>query len=126
MLEEKVLLRYKEKDIIVRLKGVSDSYAKMVNFKNNFFSGEYLNQNKNDNDVIVGRGISKALKIPILKKNDVDPFQQINKSNPIPRLIIPDREKKIGVIVLSSISLLSQWGYLIFTQILIMNIYFQI
>jgi len=94
VLEEKVLLRYREKDIIVRLKGVSDSYAKMVNFKNNFFSGEYLNQNKNDNDVIVGRGISKALKIPILKKNDVDPFQQINKTNPIPQLIIPDREKK--------------------------------
>ena len=94
MLEEKVLLRYKEKDIIVRLKGVSDSYAKMVNFKNNFFSGEYLNQNKNDNDVIVGRGISKALKIPIIKKNDVDPFRQINKTDPIPRLIIPDRERK--------------------------------
>lgn len=61
VLEEKVLLRYKEKEFIATLKGVSPSYRRLTNFDSLLVDGSYIDVYENNNVAVVGRGVAYYL-----------------------------------------------------------------
>ena len=65
VLEEKVLLKYQEKEYIATAKGVSKEYLELTNFNSLLIDGEYINGFKSNNIAVVGRGVAYFLSIGI-------------------------------------------------------------
>ena len=65
VLEEKVLLKYQEKEYIATAKGVSKEYLELTNFNSLLIDGEYINGFKTNNIAVVGRGVAYFLSIGI-------------------------------------------------------------
>jgi len=63
VLEEKVLLKYQEKEFIATVKGVSETYQELTNFNSLLVDGEYINSYENKNVAVVGRGVAYHLSI---------------------------------------------------------------
>jgi len=60
-LEEKVLLKYQEKEFISILKGVDKDYNQLVDFDSLMVQGNYINDYEHNNVAIIGRGVSYYL-----------------------------------------------------------------
>tara|TARA_B110000003_G_scaffold274173_1_gene313507 strand:- start:1750 stop:2964 length:1215 start_codon:yes stop_codon:yes gene_type:complete len=65
VLEEKVLLKYQEKEYIATAKGVSEEYLQMTNFDSLLVDGEYINNFESNNVAVVGRGVAYYLSMGI-------------------------------------------------------------
>ena len=65
VLEEKVLLKYKEKEYIATVKGVDENYLTLTNFDSLIVDGEYLNKYENTNIAIIGRGVAYYLSMGV-------------------------------------------------------------
>ena len=65
VLEEKVLLKYQEKEYIAAVKGVDENYLTLTNFDSLLVDGEYLNKYENTNIAIVGRGVAYYLSMGV-------------------------------------------------------------
>ena len=61
VLEEKVLLKYQEKEYIATAKGVSDEYLELTDFNSLLIDGEYINGFESNNVAVVGRGVAYYL-----------------------------------------------------------------
>ena len=61
VLEEKVLLKYQEKEFIATVKGVSPSYKQLANFDSILVDGSYIDSYENKNVAVVGRGVAYYL-----------------------------------------------------------------
>ena len=65
VLEEKVLLKYQEKEYIATAKGVSEEYLQLTNFDSLLVDGEYINTFESNNVAVVGRGVAYYLSMSI-------------------------------------------------------------
>ena len=65
VLEEKVLLKYQEKEYIATIKGVDENYLTLTNFDSLLVDGEYLNKYENTNIAIIGRGVAYYLSMGV-------------------------------------------------------------
>jgi len=65
VLEEKVLLKYQEKEYIATAKGVSDEYLELTDFNSLLVDGEYINGFESNNVAVVGRGVAYYLSMGI-------------------------------------------------------------
>ena len=65
VLEEKVLLKYQEKEFIAIVKGVSSSYKNLTNFDSLLIDGFYIDSYENNNVAVIGRGVAYHLSIVI-------------------------------------------------------------
>jgi len=65
VLEEKVLLKYQEKEYIATAKGVSEAYLKLTNFDSLLIDGEYINGFESNNVAVVGRGVAYYLSMGV-------------------------------------------------------------
>ncbi|MFQ3332510.1 MAG: lipoprotein-releasing system permease protein [Thalassomonas sp.] len=65
VLEEKVLLKYQEKEYIATAKGVSEEYLQLTNFDSLLVDGEYINNFESNNVAVVGRGVAYYLSMSI-------------------------------------------------------------
>ena len=81
VLEEKVLLRYQEKEYIATLKGVDDNFKLINSLNSMLIAGEYMDVYESNNTAIVGQGVAYYLSMRI--GNAFDQLQ----------VYIPDREK---------------------------------
>ena len=61
VLEEEALLKYQEKEFIVKVKGVSNSYEKLLNFDSLLVDGTYINSYESNNVAVIGRGVAYFL-----------------------------------------------------------------
>lgn len=61
VLEEKVLLKYQEKEFVAIVKGVSPSYKQLTNFDSLLVDGSYIDIYENNNVGVVGRGVAYYL-----------------------------------------------------------------
>ena len=61
VLEEKVLLKYQEKEFIATVKGVSANYSQLANFDSLIIEGNYINENDYQNVAVVGTGVAYYL-----------------------------------------------------------------
>jgi lipoprotein-releasing system permease protein len=82
VLEEKVLLKYQEKEYIATVKGVSEKYLQMTNFDSLLIDGEYINGFESNNVAVVGRGVAYYLSMGVGSI-----FEQLN-------VFIPNRNPK--------------------------------
>ena len=80
-LEEKVLLRYQDKEYIATLKGVDEKFHTINKVDSMLVSGNYLN-NFDNNNCVVGQGVAYFLSMGI-----GDMFDQL-------QVFVPNREKK--------------------------------
>ncbi|MDA7768421.1 FtsX-like permease family protein [Flavobacteriales bacterium] len=81
VLEEKVLLRYQEKEYIATLKGVDDNFKRINSIDSLLIAGEYMDVYDSKNTAIVGQGVAYYLSMRI-----GNAFQQL-------QVYVPDREK---------------------------------
>lgn len=58
VLEEKVLLKYNQKEFIATAKGVSNSYRNLTNFDDLLVNGSYIDTTKNTNTSVIGQGVA--------------------------------------------------------------------
>ena len=65
VLEEKVLLKYQEKEYIATIKGVDENYLTLTNFDSLLVDGQYLNKYENTNIAIIGRGVAYYLSMGV-------------------------------------------------------------
>jgi lipoprotein-releasing system permease protein len=65
VLEEKILVEYNSKQYIAVLKGVDENYRELTNFDSLIIDGGYINDFKNNNVAMVGRGIAYYLSMHI-------------------------------------------------------------
>lgn len=65
ILEEKVLLKYKDKEYIATVKGVSEEYLDLTNFNSLLIDGEYINSFESNNVAVLGRGVAYYLSMGI-------------------------------------------------------------
>ena len=65
VLEEKVLLKYQEKEYIATAKGVSEEYLQLTNFDSLLIDGEYINGFESNNVAVVGRGVAYYLSMGV-------------------------------------------------------------
>jgi len=63
VLEEKVLLKYQEKEFIAVIKGVSATYKNLVIFDSLLVEGRYIDSYTHDNVAVIGRGVAYFLSI---------------------------------------------------------------
>ena len=63
VLEEKVLLKYKDKEHIATIKGVSKNYNNQVSIDSLLIQGNYINDYENSNVCIIGSGVAYHLSI---------------------------------------------------------------
>jgi len=82
VLEEKVLLKYQEKEYIATIKGVSEEYLQMTKFDSLLIDGEYINGFESNNVAVVGRGVAYYLSMGVGSI-----FEQLN-------VFIPNRNPK--------------------------------
>ncbi len=65
VLEEKVLLKYQEKEYIATAKGVSEEYLELTNFNSLLIDGKYINSFESNNVAVIGRGVAYYLSMGI-------------------------------------------------------------
>ena len=65
VLEEKVLLKYQEKEYIATAKGVSEEYLELTDFNSLLVDGEYINGFESNNVAVIGRGVAYYLSMGI-------------------------------------------------------------
>jgi len=65
VLEEKVLLKYQEKEYIATAMGVSEEYFELTNFNSLLIDGEYINGFESNNVAVIGRGVAYYLSMGI-------------------------------------------------------------
>lgn len=82
ILEEKVLLKYKNKEYIATLKGVDEQFKKINNVDNMLLTGTYFDGYASEKTAILGQGVAYHLSIGV---GDI--------MNPL-QLFVPKREKK--------------------------------
>ena len=82
ILEEKVLLRYQDKEYIATLKGVDSNFKEINAVDSKLISGEYLDIYEAQNTAVVGQGVAYYLSMSV--GNIFDQLQ----------IYVPDREKK--------------------------------
>ena len=82
VLEEKVLLRYKDSEYIAILKGVDSNFSKINKINSKIVSGEYLDFYDASNTAVIGQGLAYYLSMNL--GDFYEPLQ----------LYIPDRKKK--------------------------------
>lgn len=61
VLEEKVLLKYNQKEFIATAKGVSNSYKNLTNFDDLLVNGRYIDSTKNTSTSVIGQGVAYYL-----------------------------------------------------------------
>ena len=61
VLEEKVLLKYQNKEFLAIVKGVSSSYKELTKFDSLLVEGKYIDAYENTNVAVIGRGIAYHL-----------------------------------------------------------------
>ncbi len=61
VLEEKVLLKYNQKEFIATAKGVSNSYKNLTKFDDLLVNGRYIDSTKNTSTSVVGQGVAYYL-----------------------------------------------------------------
>lgn len=82
VLEEKVLLKYKNKEYIATLKGVDEQFKKINNVDSMLLTGTYFDGYASEKTAILGQGVAYHLSIGV---GDI--------MNPL-QLFVPKREKK--------------------------------
>ena len=82
ILEEKVLLKYKNKEYIATLKGVDEQFKKINNVDSMILTGTYFDGYASEKTAILGQGVAYHLSIGV---GDI--------MNPL-QLFVPKREKK--------------------------------
>ncbi|MDG1916519.1 MAG: ABC transporter permease [Flavobacteriales bacterium] len=82
VLEEKVLLRYQDKEYIATLKGVDSNFKGINAIDSMLISGDYLDVYEAQNTAVVGQGVAYYLSMSV--GNVFDQLQ----------VYVPDREKK--------------------------------
>lgn len=82
ILEEKVLLKYKNKEYIATLKGVDEQFKKINNVDSMLLTGTYFDGYASEKTAILGQGVAYHLSIGV---GDI--------MNPL-QLFVPKREKK--------------------------------
>ena len=82
VLEEKVLLKYKNKEYIATLKGVDEQFKKINNVDSMLLTGTYFDGYASERTAILGQGVAYHLSIGV---GDI--------MNPL-QLFVPKREKK--------------------------------
>lgn len=82
VLEEKVLLKYKNKEYIATLKGVDEQFKKINNVDSMLLTGTYFDGYASEKTAIIGQGVAYHLSIGV---GDI--------MNPL-QLFIPKREKR--------------------------------
>ncbi len=65
VLEENVLLKYKEKEFIATVKGVSKSYLELSNFDSLLIDGDYINSYEGNNIAVVGKDVAYYLSMGV-------------------------------------------------------------
>jgi lipoprotein-releasing system permease protein len=65
VLEEKVLLKYQEKEFIATVKGVSKQYRAQITFDSLLVAGNYIDDYENNNVAVVGNGVAYYLSMGI-------------------------------------------------------------
>ena len=65
VLEEKVLLKYQEKEFIATVKGVSKQYRAQTTFDSLLVAGNYIDDYENNNVAVVGNGVAYYLSMGI-------------------------------------------------------------
>ena len=65
VLEEKVLLKYQEKEFIATVKGVSKQYRAQTTFDSLLIAGDYIDDYENNNVAVVGNGVAYYLSMGI-------------------------------------------------------------
>ena len=65
VLEEKILVEYNSKQYIAVIKGVDENYRELTNFDSLIVDGGYIDDFKNNNVAMVGRGIAYYLSMHI-------------------------------------------------------------
>jgi lipoprotein-releasing system permease protein len=81
-LEEKVLLRYQDKEYIATLKGVDENFKTLTSVDSMLAAGEYFDAYSKKNTAIIGQGVAYYLSLGI--GNIFEPLQ----------VYVPNREKK--------------------------------
>ena len=82
VLEEKVLLRYQDKEYIATIKGVDDKFKTITTLDSMLINGEYMDYYTAKNTAVVGQGVAYYLSMSV--GNVFDQLQ----------VYVPDREKK--------------------------------
>ena len=62
-LEEKVFLRYRDKEYISKIKGVDSNFSNVNAVNSSIYAGRWLSDNSDNNEVIIGGGISHYLSL---------------------------------------------------------------
>ena len=62
-LEEKVFLRYRDKEFISKIKGVDSNYTKVNPVDSSIYAGRWLSTDAGSNEIIIGGGISHYLSL---------------------------------------------------------------
>ncbi|MEC7645910.1 MAG: FtsX-like permease family protein [Bacteroidota bacterium] len=97
ILEEKVLLKYQEKEFIAIVKGVSSSYKEMVNFDSLLIEGKYIDSYEGNNVAVVGRGIAYYLSMGV--GNMFEQLQVFSPNRSVKTLLNPQNAfKKASVL----------------------------
>ena len=80
VLEEKVLLKYQEREFIATLKGVSHSYKDLLDFENLLVEGSYIDSFQKNNVAVVGRGVAYYLSMGLGSMFDQLQIYSLNRS----------------------------------------------
>lgn len=62
-LEEKVFLRYRDKEFISKIKGVDSSFTKVNHVDSAIYAGRWISNNISDNEIVIGGGVSHYLSL---------------------------------------------------------------
>lgn len=68
IIEEKALLRYKGKDVIVELKGVSDNFLRINDYETSLQLGKWFS--KNSSGIVLGSGVAQKLTLALNDQNN--------------------------------------------------------
>ena len=80
ILEEKVLLKYQEKEFIATVKGVSENYQKLTNFDSLLIDGNYITEYEHKNVAVIGTGVAYHLSMGLGSMfNHLDAIGSSNK-----------------------------------------------
>ena len=97
VLEEKVLLRYQDKEFIAIIKGVDSSYKQLTNFDGLLVEGEYFDAYENKNVAVLGRGVAYHLSLSTAHMFDHLKVHVLNRSSK--RLLSSNTAFKTGSVL---------------------------
>lgn len=90
VLEENSLLKYRDRQCVAKIKGVSKNYTEMISLHKNIIDGEFILKNEEQNYAVIGSGI--AWKLSILLNS---PFNLLN-------VYVPDSKYKGGINIMDA------------------------